>query len=415
MSYISESMRDLLQSNSVIREMFEEGNRLAVEYGREQVYDYSLGNPNVPAPEAVRYAAEEILEHEDPRLIHGYMSNAGFPEVRRAVAESLNERFQTAYTEKQLIMTAGAAAGLNILLKTILNLGDEVIVFAPFFSEYRNYVGNYGGRLVVVAADTESFQPDLAAFSEALSARTKAVLINTPNNPSGVVYTEETLRRLNALIEEGERRFHSVILTISDEPYRELVYDSTEVPWVPALIPHAVVVYSYSKSLSLPGERIGWLLVPDTVPEAEALAEAATVANRICGFVNAPSLIQRVLMRCLHERADVAAYDRNRKLLYGAMSELGFYCVPPQGAFYLLVKAPDGDDRNFAALCKKYHVLVVPCSSFACPSYVRMAYCVSHRMIERSLPALQAIAEECFGSALRASRSSSSAFSEDGR
>lgn len=386
MSVISDKMKPLLANNSVIRSMFEEGNRLAKIYGRENVYDFSLGNPNVPAPEAVNRAIRDIVDTEDSVHVHGYMSNAGFPEVRKAVADHLNGEFGTSYTENNLIMTVGAASAMNILLKTILNPGDEVIVIAPFFSEYRNYVGNYDGRVVVVPADPVTFQPDPEAVGRAVTERTKAVIINTPNNPSGVVYSAETLERLNEVITKKEAEFGTVIVTISDEPYRELAYDGVAVPWVPGIIPHACVVYSYSKALSLPGERIGWLLVPDSVPEAEDIVSTAVIANRISGAVNAPSLIQLVLERCLNEKCDVEAYDRNRKLLYEGLTKLGFTCVKPQGAFYLLVKAPDGDDSHFFEACKKYNILVVPCASFACPGYVRIAYCVSYDMIERSLP-----------------------------
>lgn len=395
MTLISRAMQPLLESNSVIRAMFEEGNRLAAAYGRENVYDFSLGNPNVPAPAAVNRAILAVLEEEDSVAVHGYMSNAGYADVRAAVADSLNRRFSAACTADNLIMTTGAAAAINIFLKTILNPGDEVITFAPFFSEYRNYVGNYGGELVVIPADTETFQPDLERFSAAVTKRTKAVIINTPNNPSGVIYSEETLRSMQSVLAEKEATFGTVIPVISDEPYRELVYDGCTVPWVPALILHTAVVYSYSKSLSLPGERIGWLMLPDTLPEFRELLAAATMANRISGFVNAPSLIQRALLHCVDEKTDVERYNRNRELLYGKLTALGFSCVRPQGAFYLLVKAPDGDDGHFAEVCRKQHILVVPCSSFACPGYVRIAYCVSEEMILRALPAFHRVAEEC--------------------
>ena len=395
MSMVSGKMQVLLQNNSVVRAMFEEGNRLAAIYGRENVYDFSLGNPNVPAPEAVNQAIRDVLREKDSVYVHGYMSNAGYPEVRRAVADSLNQRFGTAYTENNLVMTVGAAYAMNILLKTILNPGDEVIVIAPFFSEYRNYIGNYDGKTVVVKADPETFQPDPEAVGRAVTPRTRALIINTPNNPSGVVYSEETLKELNRVLTQKEKEFGTVILTISDEPYRELAYDGVRVPWIPSLIPHSCVVYSYSKALSLPGERIGWLLVPDTVPEAEDVTAAAVIANRISGAVNAPSLIQLALSRCLGEKCDVEAYDRNRKLLYNGLKDLGFTCVKPQGAFYLFVKAPDGDDAHFFEACKKYNILVVPCTSFAWPGYVRIAYCVSYDMIQRALPFFAKVAEDC--------------------
>ena len=391
---ISEKMKPLVNNNSAIRAMFEEGNRLAALYGRENVYDFSLGNPNVPAPAEVKQALLDVLNEEDSCFVNGYMSNAGYPDTRKAVADSLNRRFGTAYRPENLIMTVGAASALNIFLKTILDPGDEVVTFAPYFVEYGNYVRNYDGILRVVPANTKDFQPDMEGFRAAVTERTKAVIINTPNNPTGIVYSEDTLRALQKVIAEKEAEYGTVIVTISDEPYRELAYDGVIVPWAPDLIEHAVVVYSYSKSLSLPGQRIGWLLIPDSIPESEAVISAATIANRVCGAVNAPSLIQRALIRCIDASTDIEAYNANRELLYGGLKELGFECAKPQGAFYLFVKAPDGDDGHFVDVCKKYNVLVVPGKSFACAGYVRLAYCVSNDMIRRSLPAFRKIAEE---------------------
>lgn len=392
---ISEKMKPLVNNNSAIRAMFEEGNRLAAEFGRENVFDFSLGNPNVPAPKEVKQALLDVLNEEDSCFVNGYMSNAGYPDTRKAVADSLNQRFGTSYGADELIMTVGAASALNIFLKTILDPEDEVVTFAPYFVEYGNYVRNYDGKLVVIPANTKDFQPDLQGLAAAINKKTKAVIINTPNNPTGIVYSEETLRAMQQVIAEKEKEFGTVIVTISDEPYRELAYDGVKVPWVPSIIEHAVVVYSYSKSLSLPGQRIGWLLIPKTLPEAEQVISAATIANRVCGAVNAPSLIQRALIRCIDASTDIEAYNANRELLYGGLKELGFECAKPQGAFYLFVKAPDGDDAHFVQICKKYHVLVVPGKSFACGGYVRLAYCVSNDMIRRSLPAFKKIAEEC--------------------
>ena len=391
---ISEKMKPLVNNNSAIRAMFEEGNRLAALYGRENVYDFSLGNPNVPAPAEVKQALLDVLNEEDSCFVNGYMSNAGYPDTRKAVADSLNRRFGTAYRPENLIMTVGAASALNIFLKTILDPGDEVVTFAPYFVEYGNYVRNYDGILRVVPANTKDFQPDMEGFRAAVTERTKAVIINTPNNPTGIVYSEDTLRALQKVIAEKEAEYGTVIVTISDEPYRELAYDGVKVPWAPDFIEHAVVVYSYSKSLSLPGQRIGWLLIPDSIPESEAVISAATIANRVCGAVNAPSLIQRALIRCIDASTEIEAYNANGELLYGGLKELGFECAKPQGAFYLFVKAPDGDDGRFVEVCKKYNVLVVPGKSFACAGYVRLAYCVSNDMIRRSLPAFRKIAEE---------------------
>ena len=391
---ISEKMKPLVNNNSAIRAMFEEGNRLAALYGRENVYDFSLGNPNVPAPKEVKQALLDVLNEEDSCVVNGSMRKAGYPDTRKAVADSLNRRFGTAYGPQNLIMTVGAASAINIFLKTILDPGDEVVTFAPYFVEYGNYVRNYDGILRVVPANTRDFQPDIEGLRAAVTSRTKAVIINTPNNPTGIVYSEETLRALQNVIAEKEAEYGTVIITVSDEPYRELAYDGVKVPWVPDFLEHAVVVYSYSKSLSLPGQRIGWLLIPDSIPEAEEVISAATIANRVCGAVNAPSLIQRALIRCIDASTDIEAYNANRELLYGGLKELGFECAKPQGAFYLFVKAPDGDDARFVDVCKKYNVLVVPGKSFACAGYVRLAYCVSNDMIRRSLPAFRKIAEE---------------------
>lgn len=390
---ISEKMMPLLRNNSAIRMMFEEGNRLAALYGRENVYDFSLGNPSVPAPPEVNQAIRDVLEEEDTLLIHGYMSNSGYEDVREAIAQSLNDRFGTRFGARNLIMTVGAASALNIILKAVLNPDDEVLTFAPYFVEYGNYVRNYDGKLMVVPADTETFQPNLTAFESMINKRTKAVLINTPNNPTGVIYSEETIRSLAAILEEKQKEFGTEILLISDEPYRELAYDGIEVPYVTKFYANSVVCYSYSKSLSLPGERIGYVVIPDEVSESRELIAAAAIANRVIGSVNAPSLIQRVIKRCLNAKVNVEAYDRNRSALYDGLTALGFECVRPQGAFYMWVKSPVEDEKEFCDVCREHHILVVPGSSFACGGYVRIAYCVSYDMIGRSMPAFAKVAE----------------------
>lgn len=390
---ISEKMKPLVQNNSAIRMMFEEGKRLAKIYGAENVYDFSLGNPNVPAPKEVDDAIRAILAEEETTFVHGYMSNSGYEDVRQAVAESLNKRFGTAFHQGNILMTVGAASGMNVMLKTILNPGDEVITFAPYFLEYGNYVRNYDGVLVVVPPNTATFQPDIAAFEDRINERTKAVIINTPNNPTGVVYSDETLKKIAETLEKKQKELGTVITLISDEPYRELAYDGVEVPYVTKYYANTVICYSYSKSLSLPGERIGYLVIPDEMEDSKNVFAAATIANRVLGCVNAPSLMQRVIMRCLDAQANVAAYDRNRNLLYTSLTEYGFECIKPQGAFYLFVKAPVENEKEFCDVCKEYNVLVVPGTSFACPGYVRISYCVSYEQIERSLPAFRKIAE----------------------
>lgn len=394
---IAEKMKNLVANSSAIRAMFEEGNRLASIYGKENVFDFSLGNPNVPAPKEVKDAFLEILNDEEPLIVHGYTnSNAGYEEVRKAVAKSLNERFQTSFTSENIVMTVGAAGGLNVILKTIINPGDEVVVFAPYFGEYRSYVSNFDGVLVEVSPNTETFQPKLDEFREKITKKTKAVIVNTPNNPTGVVYSEETIRKMAAILEEKQKEFGTDIYLISDEPYRELVYDGVEVPYLTKYYANTIVGYSYSKSLSLPGERIGYLVIPNEVADSEEVISAASVANRILGFVNAPTLQQKVIAKCLNAKTDVSYYDRNRETLYEGLKACGFSCIKPEGAFYLFVKSPVADEKEFCQAAKKYNILLVPGSSFACPGYVRLAYCVSYETIVNSLPKFKELAKEYF-------------------
>lgn len=393
---ISGKMKPLVENNSVIRVMFEEGKRLAAIYGAENVYDFSLGNPNVPAPPEVEQAILDTLREEESTFVHGYMSNAGYEDVRETIAQSLNSRFGTRFSQKNILMTVGAASGLNVILKTILNPGDEVIVFAPYFVEYGNYVRNYDGQLTVISPNTADFQPNLEEFAEKITGRTKAVIINTPNNPTGVVYSHETLTRLAEIMRQKTKELGTEMVLISDEPYRELAYDGVEVPYVTKYYADTVVCYSYSKSLSLPGERIGYLVIPDEFTDSEAVFTAATIANRVLGCVNAPSLMQRVIKRCIEAdaRVNLEAYDKNRNLLYQGLKKLGFSCIKPEGAFYLFVKAPEPDEKAFCVRAQKHNLLLVPGSSFACPGYVRIAYCVSEDQITRAMSAFEALAQE---------------------
>ena len=390
---ISEKMKPLVNNNSAIRAMFEEGRRLAAKYGAENVYDFSLGNPNVPAPAEVNQAIADLVKEEDPVFLHGYMNNAGYEDVRRTVAESLNKRFGTHFHENNILMTVGAASGLNVILKTLLNPGDEVLTFAPYFVEYGNYVRNYDGKLVVVSPNTETFQPNLEEFAEKINSRTKAVIINTPNNPTGVIYSAETLTAMADILRRKQEELGIDIVIISDEPYRELAYDGAEVPYVTKFYDNTVICYSYSKSLSLPGERIGYLVIPDEMKDSSEVFGAAVIANRVNGCVNAPSLMQRVIMRCIDCKVNLEAYDRNRNLLYNGLMECGYSCIKPQGAFYMFVKSPEPDEKAFCARCKEENILVVPGSSFACPGYVRISYCVSYDQIARSLPGFKRVAE----------------------
>lgn len=394
---IAEKMKGMVANSSAIRAMFEEGNRLAEIYGAENVYDFSLGNPNVPAPQAVKQAMIELLDESDPVVLHGYTnSNSGYADVRQTVAESVNERFGTAFTGENIVMTVGAAGGLNVIFKTLLNPGDEVIAFAPYFGEYRSYTNNYDGVLVEISPNTENFQPKLEEFEEKITPKTKIVIVNTPNNPTGVVYSEETIQKMTEIMEAKQKEYGTDIYLISDEPYRELAYDGVEVPYLTKYYNNTIIGYSYSKSLSLPGERIGYLVIPDEVADSDDVKSAVNVATRILGFVNAPTLQQKVVAKCINEKTDLTFYNRNRETLYNGLINCGFECIKPQGAFYLFVKSPVENEKAFCEEAKKLHILMVPGSSFACPGYVRLAYCVSYETIVNSLPKFQELAKKYF-------------------
>lgn len=394
---ISKKMENMVANSSAIRAMFEEGNRLAKIYGPENVYDFSLGNPNVPAPESIKQAIIEIVQEENPIKLHGYTnSNAGYSEVRQAVAESLNQRFGTSFGERNITMTVGAAGGLNVALKVLLNPGDEVIVFAPYFGEYRSYTNNFDGVLVEISPNTETFQPKLDEFAEKITEKTKAVIVNTPNNPTGVVYSEETIQKLAEIMKKKQEKYGHEIYLVSDEPYRELAYDGVEVPYLTKYYDNTIVCYSYSKSLSLPGERIGYLVIPDEVSESEKVNAAANVANRILGFVNAPTLQQKVVARCLNEETDLSYYNRNRETLYNGLIDCGFTCIKPEGAFYLFMKSPVENEKEFCEAAKEFNILIVPGSSFGCPGYVRIAYCVAYETIVNALPKFKELSKKYF-------------------
>ncbi len=374
--------------------MFEEGKKMAAEFGRENVYDFSLGNPSVEPPKEVTEALKSIPDSYNANYIHGYMSNVGYEEVRDAIAKSINGRFGTAFTQDNIIMTVGAAGGMNVVLKTILNPGDEVITFAPFFGEYRNYVSNFDGKLIEITPDTSSFQPKLDEFEARITAITRIVIINSPNNPTGVIYSRDTLEKIAAILAKKQKEFGAPIYILSDEPYRELAFDGVEVPYIPTIYRNTIVGYSFSKSLSLPGDRIGYLVIPSEIDDYADIFAAAGVATRILGFVNAPSVAQLVVSKCLNASVDVSVYNRNRELLYSKLGEYGYECIKPEGAFYLFVKALEPDDKAFVARAKQHHLLIVPGSTFGCAGYVRIAYCVDYDMIERSLPAFEALAKE---------------------
>lgn len=389
---IADRMVPLVEGSSIIRKLFEEGKALAKVVGPENVYDYSLGNPSVPAPDAVAEEIKKILDTEDPLYVHGYMSNSGYEDVRGAIADDLNERFGSAFTFEDIIMTVGAAAGINDILNLFLNPGDEVIAFAPFFGEYRNYTIMAGGILKAVPADTETFQINIDGLDAVITEKTKLLIVNNPNNPTGVIYTGETLDRLQKALEKAEERIGHPIYVISDEPYRELVYDGLKVPFMPDHVKNCLIVYSFSKSLSLPGERIGYIAISPKMTAYEEVKGGLIVTNRI-GSVNAPSLMQLVVRSCLKERPQLEVYDNNRKMLYDKLTGIGFECLKPQGAFYLFVKSPLADYKQFVEAAKKEHILMVDASSFGCPGYVRLAYCVSPEMIKRSFAAFDRLAE----------------------
>lgn len=390
---VSEKMRLSVQNGSAIRAMFREGKEMAQEVGEENVFDFSLGNPYTPAPEAFKQACHEVLDEMDSTALHGYTDNEGYESVRAAIAEDLNKRFGSSYHAGNIIMTVGAASALNVILKTLLNPGEEVIFLKPYFTEYRNYVSNYDAKYVEVEHN-EALLPDIADFEKKITAKTRVVIVNTPNNPSGVIYTPECLRQMAEVLEKKQKEFGTDIYIVSDEPYRELVYDGAVNPFIPDYYKNTIIGYSYSKSMSIPGERIGYLAISDAVDDSEMILAAAAVAVRILGFVNAPSLIQQAVSRCLDAKTDVAYYDRNRKYLYEHLCEMGYECIKPEGAFYLMVKAPV-EEAEFVSMAKKYHILFVGTGGFGAPGYVRIAYCCSYEKIVNSMPAFKALAEEC--------------------
>lgn len=389
---INETMYARGAESSIIREIFSYGLERKAQIGADKVFDYSLGNPSVPAPAAVRASIERSLALPSDEL-HGYTPAPGLPEARRAVAESLNRRFGTSYGMGDVFMTVGAAASVSMCVHALANPGEEVIVIAPYFPEYAVWIEKAGAVCVEVLADQTTFQIDPAAVAAAITPRTAAVIIDSPNNPTGAVYTRETLESLVAVLEEANAGREQPIFLISDEPYREIVYGA-EVPWVPSIYEDTVVCYSYSKSLSLPGERVGWVLVPNTCPLAARVMPAVAGAARTLGFVCAPSLFQRVVADCVDEPSDVEAYARNRELLTSALSEYGYTYVEPDGAFYLWVKALEPDAGAFCERARAHELLAVPSDSFGVPGWFRLGYCIDREVIERSLPAWKLLAEE---------------------
>ena len=391
---VNNKMYELGTKKSTIRTIFEFGRKRAAEVGEENVYDFSLGNPNVPTPDFIKDAAVDILTNMEPAAIHGYTVAPGNPQVRKALADSINSRFGMNIAEKNLFMTAGAAASITICFKALSQPEDEYITFAPFFPEYRAFVESVGGKLVVVPAQPEDWQIDFAAFEQLVTKHTKAVIVNSPNNPSGAVYSEATIKKLAEILQAKEKEYNHPIFIIADEPYREIAFEGYTVPYIPKYYANTLVCYSYSKSFSLPGERIGYIVVPDSVADFEKVYGAVAGAARVLTHVNAPSLWQLVVGRCADKPSDISTYVKNGQLLYQGLIDAGFDCVKPQGAFYLFPKCLEEDDYAFCKRAQKYDLLLVPGTDFGCPGYFRAAYCIKTETIEKSLPLFKKLAAE---------------------
>ena len=390
---IADKISTCLEKASWIRKMFEQGNALRRIHGDENVFDFTLGNPAVEPPEAFRRELLAMAKNPLPGM-HRYMSNAGYEKTREAVAALLSETSPQKVEAGHVVMTCGAGGALNVVLKTILNPGDEVIILNPFFVEYKFYIDNHGGAPREVSTDPETFLPDVAAIDKAIGAKTRAIILNSPNNPTGVIYPAEVLARIGALLDRKGRELKRALYLISDEPYARIAYDGATVPNVFAHVRNAVIVTSHSKDLALPGERIGYLAANPAMEEVERFMEGAVFCNRILGFVNAPALMQRLVAGLQHESVDIAAYQRKRDLLYGHLTSLGFHMVKPGGAFYLFPRSPLADDVEFVRLALKHLILVVPGAGFGMPGFFRIAYCMEQEMIERSLPAWENLAGE---------------------
>lgn len=393
MANLNERMVALGTSRSVIRELFEFGKQRAAEIGAENVFDFSIGNPSVPAPDAVNETAIKLLQDTDPVVIHGYTSAQGDIEVRKLLADSVNRRFDTSFGPDNFYVSVGAAAALCCCLNGLCNKDDEVIVFAPYFPEYKVFIEGAGAKMNLIPADTEAFQIDFEKFEAAINENTKAVIVNSPNNPCGVVYSHETCTKLAEILNAKSAELGHPIYLIADEPYREIVFDGIEVPYLPKYYNNTLVCYSWSKSLSLPGERLGYVLVPDEVEEHGLVYAAVAGAGRSLGYVNAPGLFQRVCAMCADMTADITIYETNRNLLYNGLREIGFDVVKPDGTFYIFPKTLEEDDVAFCERAKQFNILIVPGSGFGCPGHARISYCVPTERIERALPAFRKLAE----------------------
>lgn len=390
---ITDKMKNLVKNGSAIRAMFEEGKIMREKLGDENVFDFSLGNPSIVPPATVKQAIYDILENEPEMFVHGYMNNSGYEDVRDNTAAYINSQHGTSFTRDNIIMTVGAASALNIALKVTINPGDEVLLIAPYFGEYNNYISNYDGVPVVVSPDYERFSINFDELEKKITPKTKLMIVNTPNNPTGAVYSEEDLIRLAAILDKKQQEFGTTIYLISDEPYREIAFGGLKVPYLTKFYKNTFVAYSYSKSLSLPGERIGYLVVSSEIEDFEETIGALNVANRILGYVNAPSLMQRVAGRCVGQTADLSVYEENKDILYKALTEYGYDIVEPKGTFYMFPKCFIEDDKQFCKDAKDYGLVIVPGSNFACPGYFRIAFCVDKDMVLRSLDAFKKLAD----------------------
>ncbi len=393
MANLNERMVALGTSRSVIRELFEFGKQRAAEIGAENVFDFSIGNPSVPAPDVVNETAIKLLQDTDPVVIHGYTSAQGDIEVRKLLADSVNRRFDTSFGPDNFYVSVGAAAALCCCLNGLCNKDDEVIVFAPYFPEYKVFIEGAGAKMNLIPADTEAFQIDFEKFEAAINENTKAVIVNSPNNPCGVVYSHETCTKLAEILNAKSAELGHPIYLIADEPYREIVFDGIEVPYLPKYYNNTLVCYSWSKSLSLPGERLGYVLVPDEVEEHGLVYAAVAGAGRSLGYVNAPGLFQRVCAMCADMTADITIYETNRNLLYNELREIGFDVVKPDGTFYIFPKTLEEDDVAFCERAKQFNILIVPGSGFGCPGHARISYCVPTERIERALDAFKKLAD----------------------
>ena len=384
---ISKKMENMVKNGSAIRAMFEEGKKMADKYGAENVYDFSLGNPSVEPPEDVKKAIFDVIENYKPNYVHGYMLNAGYEEVRKAIAENINKRFGTGFEAKNIVMTVGAAGGMNVIMKSLIDPDDEVVVFSPYFGEYRSYANNFDAKIVEISPDTSCFQPKLDEFEAKLTSRTKIVIVNSPNNPTGVVYSEDTIKKIAAIMEKKQKEFGNPIYLLSDEPYRELAFDGVEVPYLTKYYDNTIIGYSFSKSLSLPGERIGYLAVNPKAKDADLIVPMCGQISRFTGHNCPSSLMQLAVEPVLYETSDLSIYEKNAVLLYDALTRIGYTVVKPGGTFYMFPRSPIADANEFCwTAAKELGLIIVPGDSFECPGHFRISYCVPTGQIEKAIP-----------------------------